>query len=200
MSAPRIFLNICLLTASLAMAAPSWAAASDDSKAKAPLSLEEIAARRKTIREELMMPSLAGIRNISYRVVGYKNFEPLDKLMGSKLAQLNVSATPLVQIKDEQKPFDALVQISFAKSGNNTIAELKVTQWVSLLRNSKLAVRAVTYSDKAYLPGNKAEQAVEQLTNEFVVDFLKANQKGFDAEKPGKAALSSAKAASSTKK
>jgi hypothetical protein len=68
------------------------------------------------------------------------------------------------------------VQISFLKSGNDSIAELKVIQWVSLLRDPSIKVRAVTYNNKTFFQG-KPEQAVEQLSNEFLIDYLKANQK-----------------------
>ncbi len=171
---------------SLASMTPALAAAADDSKSALPLTLEQMTAKRKAVREELMLPSLAGIKTIAYRVVGYKNFEPLDKIMASKLAKLDLPLTPLVKASSNTKA-DAIVQISFFKVGINNIAEIKVTQWVSLLRNPKILVRAVTWSDKTYFMGNKPEDAIDQLSTEFVVDFLKANQKSFDSEKGAKA-------------
>ncbi len=133
-----------------------------------------------------MLPSLAGIHSLAYRVVGYKNYEPLDKLMAAKLGQLDLPLTPVVKMKADSH-CDAIVQISLFKAGINTIAELKVTQWVSLIRDPKMQVRAVTYSDKTYFIGHKPDTAIEQLTNEFVVDFLKANQKNSNTDKNRKA-------------
>lgn len=183
MSARSFALSLCLLSAVLSACAAPSPAATADPKSPLPMSLEEISSKRKALREQLMLPSLSGIKTISYRVVGYKNYEPLEKIMGSKLDQLSIQKSSLMKSKDSPKPFDALVQITFSKSGLNTIAELKVIQWVSLVRNPKITCRATTYDNKLYLQGNKPEQAVEQLTNEFVIDFLKANQKSFDAEK-----------------
>lgn len=152
------------------------AAAENPAAGKLPMSMEEIASKRRSIREELMLPSLRGIKSISYRVVGYKDFQPLENLMASKLTELKLRQEALSQVKDKEKAFDAIVQISFLKSGNDSIAELKVIQWVSLLRDPSIKVRAVTYNNKTFFQG-KPEQAVEQLSNEFLIDYLKANQK-----------------------
>lgn len=160
---------------------PALSASSD----ALPMNMEEMKAKRQKVREDLMLPSLAGIRSISYRVVGYKNFEPLEKLMGSKLGQLNIPSNPVVKMESLKKTCDAIVQISFSQTGAHTIGELKVTQWVSLLRDPKNVVRAVTYSDKDYILGDKPEQLVEQLSNQFVIDFLKANQKAGKSKDSG---------------
>ena len=151
-----------------------------------PLSPDEVAQRRRAVREELMLPSLSGIRGIAYRVVGFKDDRPLEKYMAGKLEQLAITKIPLAKADGFYKDCDAVVQITFSKAGAHTIAELKVTQFVNLVRNPRIKVRAVTYSDKVYSVGLKPEQAIEQLCNEFVVDFLKANQKGFDPEKGSK--------------
>ena len=183
MSLNRVLL-VGILGLNLFAAAPQSAGAAGE---KLPMSMEEMKAKRQAIREELMLPSLNGIRSISYRVVGYKNYEPLEKLMGSKLAQLNIPCTPMLKMESLKKTCDAIVQISFSQTGAHTIGELKVTQWVSLLRNPKTVVRAVTYSDKDYVLGNKPEEVVEKLSNQFVIDFLKANQtKGGAAPAPKK--------------
>ncbi len=154
---------------------------------KAPLSLDEILEKRRSIRQELMVPSLEGIRGVAYRVVGYKSFEPLEKSMGDKLVHLGVPVVRLLDMKEGQKPVDAIVQITFFKAGNFNIGELTAVQWVSLLRNPKIKVRAVTYKDRMVLQHGKPLPAVESLTNQFVIDFLKANQKPASSEavKPG---------------
>jgi hypothetical protein len=163
-----------------------------ESAARLPLSIEEIAARRKAVREELMVPSLAGIRGIAYRVVGFKDFQPLEKIMAARLEHLSIKKIQLMKADGQYKDCDAVVQITFSRAGAHTIAELKVTQFASLLRNPKIVVKAVTYSDKVYSLGHKPEESVEKLCDEFVVDFLKANQKGFDAEKSSKSAATTA--------
>lgn len=164
-----------LLTSPVAQAA---------SESKPPMSLDEVSAKRRAVRQELMLPSLTGIHSIAYRVVGFKDYEPLEKIMGSKLAQLNISCDPMVKMASMKKGCDAIVQISFSKLGSHTVGELKVMQWATLERNPKIAIRAVTYSEKSFTKG-KPDSVVEELTNEFVVDYLKANQAGFgNAGKP----------------
>jgi hypothetical protein len=185
MSASKILVQVCLSAAALAVnIVPVLADNSTDlSKSPLPLSADEIASKRKAVRDELMVPSLAGIRGIAYRVVGFKDFQPLEKVMANKLSQLSITKIPLMKAEGNYKDCDAVVQITFSKLGSHTIAELKVTQFASLLRNPKIVVRAVTYSDKVYSMGYKPEESVDRLCNQFVIDFLKANQKTFDAGK-----------------
>lgn len=155
--------------------APSASAA--ESPKMPSMSVEEILEKRKAAREELMLPSLEGIRGVAYRVVGYKDYEPLEKAMGLKLANLNMPTVRFVEMKEGQKPVDAIVQVTFFKVGNLNIAELSVFQWVSLLRDPSKKVRAITYKDRHVVPHGKPLLAVESLTNQFVIDTLKANQK-----------------------
>ncbi|HEY9785609.1 MAG TPA: hypothetical protein V6D17_09430 [Candidatus Obscuribacterales bacterium] len=161
---------------SACLAAPEEAKGTKEPQA-VPLTMEEIKTKRKEARETLMLPSLEGVRGIAYRVIGYRNFEPLEKQLAAKLQQLDVPLFPASQLKEGDKPIDAIVQVSYYKTGNNTIAEMTVTQWASLLRSPKTKVRAVTYHDKLFLPGNRPEQALNELSDQFVIDFLKANQK-----------------------
>lgn len=143
----------------------------------APLSMEEIKAKRKEAREELMVPSLDGIRGIAYRVVGYKDFEPLESTLASKLKETGVPLFLATKLKGGEEPVDAILQISFYKTSSHTIADLTVTQWVSLLRDPKSKVRAVTYSDKVFISSHNPKEAIEQLGQDFVNDFLRANSK-----------------------
>lgn len=165
-------------------------------------SLEEIQSKRREIRERLMLPSLVGIKSLGYRVVGFKDYAPLEKAMANKLKQLSVHIEPVMEMKNDSS-CDALVQISFVKTGIHLTGDLKVTQWVSLDRNPKIHVKAVTYTEKSFAAGNNAEAAVNSLTEQFVVDFLKANQKDFnlpDADKgAGKTKSESKKKSKSNK-
>ena len=180
MSSKRNLLFAMLSLATLSSAAvPFTSTAAEEVKAPTPaLTLAEILAKRKEVREELMLPSLDGIRGLSFRVVGYKDYEPLEKLMGTKLQDLKLPTVRFVEMKEGQKPIDAIVQVTFFKAGNYNIAELNVIQWVSLLRDAKIKVRAITYKDRIVVPHGKPAMAVEHLTNQFVIDMLKANQKG----------------------
>lgn len=175
---------LCLfLFCSFSICAQAALSASESKGAGSALSLEEISAKRRTLREELMLPSLAGLQGIVYRVVGFKNYEPLEKHLAGKLAQLKIPAVPYLKAEAEKKPCDAILQISFFKTGSNTTGELKLIQWVSLLRNPKISVRAVTYDNKAFQRDARPETLIDELAGEFVLDYLKANQKGYNAEK-----------------
>ena len=168
----KLSLSVCAIAA---MIAPANAAGGAGPNVPA---LDEIQAKRQEIREKLMLPSLVGLKSLAYRVVGFKDYQPLEKEMGSKLKQLGMKIEPVMGMKNDRM-CDALVQITFVKTGVHTIGELKLTQWVTLERDPRIHVKAVTYSEKTYVLGNRAESAVSELTQQFVVDCLKANQKNF---------------------
>ncbi|MCC6980092.1 MAG: hypothetical protein IT343_17370 [Candidatus Melainabacteria bacterium] len=151
-------------TAALAESAPSL-----------PLTMEEIKAKRKEARENVMVPSLGGIRGIAYRVVGYKDFEPLENELGKILKETGVPLHVATKLKPGDNPVDAILQITFYKTASHTVADLSVTQWVSLMRDPKTQIKAVTYSDKVWLSSHNPKEAIAQLGNDFVHDFLKAN-------------------------
>ncbi len=140
-----------------------------------PLSLEEIQAKRKEARENLMLPSLEGIRGIAYRVVGYKDYAPLESELGGILKEAGVPLFVATNLKPGDSPVDAILHITFYKTANHTIAELSLRQWVSLLRDPKSKVQAVTYSDKVFLAAREPKEAVTKLGQDFVRDFKKAN-------------------------
>lgn len=164
-----------LLAASLGAAACVMPAMAES--APSALSIEEIQAKRKEAREALMVPSLEGIRGIAYRVVGYKDFEPLETELGGILKETGVPLFVATKLKPGDEPVDAILQVTFSKTSSHTIADLKVTQWVSLLRDPKLKVRAVTYGDKVFIASHNPKDAINQLGKDFVHDFLKANAK-----------------------
>ena len=89
------------------------------------------------------------------------------------------------KLKPGDAPVDAILQITFYKTANHTIAELSVRQWVSLLRDPKSKVQAVTYSDKVFLTAHEPKEAVTKLGQDFTRDFLKANS-GKSSAKSGK--------------
>lgn len=162
-----------------------------------PLSMEEIQAKRKEAREKLMVPSLEGIRGIAYRVVGYKNFQPLEDEMGGILKDIGVPLFVATNLKPGDSPVDAILQITFYQTANHTIAELSLRQWVSLMRDPKAKVQAITYTDKVFLSAHEPKQAVTKLSQDFVHDFLKANataakssdkREASDSKKPKKSA------------
>lgn len=177
MSLNKKFASLLLVSTISSICSVPAAFADHHEVGNAPLSMEEIKAKRKEAREELMVPSLDGIRGIAYRVVGYKDFEPLESTLASKLKETGVPLFLATKLKGGEEPVDAILQISFYKTSSHTIADLTVTQWVSLLRDPKSKVRAVTYSDKVFISSHNPKEAIEQLGQDFVNDFLRANSK-----------------------
>ncbi|MBC7997864.1 MAG: hypothetical protein IAF58_07970 [Leptolyngbya sp.] len=183
MSLNKKFASLLLVSTISTICSVPAAFADHHEVGNAPLSIDEIKAKRKETREELMVPSLDGIRGIAYRVVGYKDFEPLESILGGKLKEAGVPLFLATKLKGGEEPVDAILQISFFKTTSHTIADLTVTQWVSLLRDPKAKVRAVTYSDKVFIASHNPKEAVEQLSQDFVNDFLRANSKSTDKGK-----------------
>jgi len=141
--------------------------------------LKEIRTMRQSAREALMLPSLVGIRGLAYGIVGVKDADPLEKQMSSKLSDLGIPIVRLADLADGAKPIDAIVEIRVKRTDTDTILDLIVTEWVSLLRSPKTQVRAVTYRNQMIVPGTKCDAAISELSNQFVVDYLTANhQKG----------------------
>lgn len=166
-------------------------AASDEATAKAaaatttstsatakPPTLEEIKEVRRHAREEVMLPSLEGIRGFAYGVVGVKNRETFEKDMAAKFSELGLPMFKFSELTDGSKPVDAMVEVKIKKAGgSNVVVDFQVTQWVSLLRAPKKQVRAVTYHNQQVAPRTKCGTTVSTLSQQFVVDFLKANKK-----------------------
>ncbi|MEZ4546106.1 MAG: hypothetical protein R3C24_19720 [Cyanobacteriota/Melainabacteria group bacterium] len=87
--------------------------------------------------QDLMMPSLKGLRGISYGIPGHSPFPELDKVVARRLKQLPIKVH---NIKDCQsgdtKPVDGVLQLKVLAAGNNlTLVELTLTQWSQLSRD-----------------------------------------------------------------
>lgn len=177
-----ILMAVTAPTCSVAAETPS-AAAKKEAAAARFLTFDELVEKRKAIREQLYGPSLKGIRGVSYRVVGYKNYEPLERSFAKKLEATGIPVVSYLKLEEGYSPVDGILQITFYKAGNHTIGDLTLTQWTSLVRDPKIKVRAVTYKNRVELPGDKPQAIVDQLAEGFVADFLKANPKPAKAAK-----------------
>src|SRR5262249_51621072 len=150
-------------------------AAATDASSSVP-SKEEITSKRALVREKLMLPSLAGIRGLAYGLVGFENADQLEKQMGEKLGKLGIKLIPFSQLKEGTEPVEGLLHVHFMKLTKNAIAELTVSQWTTLVRSPKTKIRAITYRNRVFVPAANGEQAVTELTDQFVSDFEKANK------------------------
>jgi len=73
---------------------------------------------------------------------------------------------------------DGLLEIKINKVPTANYVQINLIQWVSLLRQPRTEVRAVTYHDSMLSDDANLNKAVYQLTEQFVIDVLKANQSG----------------------
>jgi hypothetical protein len=157
------------------LAEPTVASASP-TNVTAP-SLEELLTQRRNVRRELMLDSLKGIRGLGYGVIHADDTVTLNAMMQQKLKQLDISLYPFSALKPGVKPVDALLEIKVSKTPGANYVQINLFQWVSLIRPPKTEVRAVTYHDSLLSDDTDLDKSIAQLTDQFVIDFLRANQK-----------------------
>jgi hypothetical protein len=151
-------------------------AASETGKAELP-GANEIQTKRSAVRDQLMLPSLVGIRGLAFNVVGFKDGEKAEKQLGEKLKQVAVPVYAFGELKEGSSTVDAMLHIHFIKMGNYAVCELALHQWVSLLRSPRTKLRAITYRNRVFVPITGGDQAISELADQFVADFKKANKK-----------------------
>jgi hypothetical protein len=123
-----------------------------------------------------MVPSLKGLRGVAYGVVQSDNPAPLEAIMRDRLKQLDVPIHPFTALKPGIKPVDGLLEIKVVKVPTANYVRLAFIQWVSLLRQPKVETRAITYHDSRLVSDADVNTTVSELTDQFVIDALKANQ------------------------
>lgn len=191
-----------LCTPALAQAEPveekeAAPAADSEAGAKSSPGFEEMREHRQRLRQDLMMPSLKGLRGISYGIPGHNPFPELDKVVATRLKQLPIKVH---NIKDCQsgdtKPVDGVLQLKVLAAGNNlTLVELTLTQWSQLSRDPDIHTRAITYADQAITHNATVNDVAGKMVNQFVLDYLKVNSAG-DEKKSEKSEKRASKKAS----
>lgn len=159
--------------------------AADTAEAKKEIGLEDMREHRQMLRENLMLPSLKGLRGISYGIPGHNPFPELDKVVAARLKQLPIPVKKIEGLKSgDTKPIDAILQLKVLAAGDRTtVVELTLTQWSQLLRDPKLHSRSITYADQAVTHNSTVNDVAGKMINQFVLDYLKANG---DEKKGGK--------------
>ena len=152
-------------------------AAESEAGAKNSPGFEEMREHRQRLRQDLMMPSLKGLRGISYGIPGHNPFPELDKVVATRLKQLPIKVH---NIKDchsgDTKPVDGVLQLKVLAAGNNlTLVELTLTQWSQLSRDPNIHTRAITYADQAITHNATVNDVAGKMVNQFVLDYLKVN-------------------------
>ena len=141
------------------------------------LTVEDVNAKRNTVRRDLMLNSLKDMRGLAYGAIHADNSTELEKTMLQELKQLDIPLHPFSRLKTGAKPVDGLLEVKVSKVPTANYVQLNLFQWVSLLRQPKTEVRAVTYHDGMLCDDAGIDDAVAKLTDQFVIDVLKANQK-----------------------
>ncbi len=160
---------------------------SDDASGKTP-TIEEMHAHRRVLREDLMFPSLKGIRGVAFGVPGAHPEPELEKVVEGRLKQLPIMVKRYQDLEPGvTKPIDGFLQVKVLSAGPRfALVELTLTQWCALLRNPDINVRTITYHDQAVTNTKLVKETVISLVNQFVIDYMKANQsENSSADKTG---------------
>lgn len=95
----------------------------------------------------------------------------------------------------ETKPIDAFLQLKVLGAGDRfSVVELTLYQWCTLTRDPSISVKTITYTDQVVTSNTMIKDTCEKMLNQFVLDYLKANQAGskkeanVESEKSDKAA------------
>ncbi len=143
-----------------------------------PLSIEEMRVHRTKMRDDLMLPSLRGIRGLAFGIAGaYPEGIELHKALENRLTQLSI---PIKKLEDLEpgvtKPIDGVLQVKCLRTGKTSaLVEIFLTQWVTLDRDPKNGVRAITYTDQAVCGRNSIQETALHLINQFIIDFQRSN-------------------------
>lgn len=164
-----------LMSVSALLVTPAVSSA-ETKEAKAG-TIEEMRAHRRTLREDLMFPSLKGIRGLAYGVPGTHPEEDLDKVVEARLKELPIVVKRFQDCEPGvTKPIDGFLQVKVLGAGDRfSVVELTLTQWCALDRDPNIHVRTITYNDQAVSNHKLVKHTVESLLNQFVIDYMKAN-------------------------
>jgi hypothetical protein len=192
------------MSALLISSLPVSAEDNDSKEEKKPLSIEEMRTHRTSMRDELFLPSLKGIRGLAFGVAGsYPEGLELHKAIENRLKQLPILVKRIEELEPGvTKPVDGILQVKCLGAGARfALVELTLSQWCSLDRDPKVSIRTITYTDQAVCNRSLIKETADHLINQFVIDFQKVNNKvGVAPAEPAKATLKADEEPASKKK
>lgn len=138
--------------------------------------LAEMEGHRHKMRDDLMCPSLKGLRGISFGIPGHYADGTAEQTAMNKLKQLPIPVAKITELRHgETKPIDAILQVKVLETGaDSRLVELSLTQWTKLSRNGQ-EIKSVTYSDQTVTHKTTVNDTIGKMVNQFVLDFLKVN-------------------------
>jgi hypothetical protein len=180
-------LSIGLLAASCPLGALAEETTAASKESRKELNMEEMRSHRTLLRTDLMSPSLAGIRGITYGLPGHHPVTEMEKVVEVGLKQLPVQVSRFQDLKSgETKPVDAFLQLKVLGAGDRfSVVELTLHQWCTLSRDPNITVLTITYTDQAVTSNPLVKDTAEKMINQFVIDFLKANNGASKKETSG---------------
>ncbi len=147
-----------------------------ETKTEKSPTMAEMEGHRHKMRDDLMLPSLKGIRGLSFGIPGHYMDATAEQTLENKLKQLPIPVSKIKELKHgETKPVDAILQVKVLETGaNSRLVEISVTQWCKLMRNGQ-EVKTITYTDQAVTHKNSVNDTIGKMVNQFVLDYMKAN-------------------------
>ncbi len=194
-------LAISALLISPARAAGESEAAAGSEKSKP--SIEEMRGHRRLMRDELMIPSLKGIRGIAFGVPGHSPKDlQLEEAIEGRLKQLPILVKKYQDLENGvTKPIDAFLQIKCLGAGTRfAVVELTLTQWCSLNRDPNITARTITYTDQAVSSQSMMKNTALTMVDQFIIDYQKANSVGYKLPSSSMASTASTTSSESTDK
>jgi len=172
-------LALLALSSLLISSAPAFAQDSDTkSSDRKEASIEDMRSHRQTMRDDLFLPSLKGIRGLAFGMAGaYPDGLELDKALEGRLKQLPILVKKYEELEPGvTKPIDGVLQIKCLGAGpRHAMVELTLSQWTSLVRDPSISSRTITYTDQAVCHRSSIKETAVHLINQFIIDFQKAN-------------------------
>lgn len=169
-----IAISALLISPVKAEAQETEAAAGTDKKP----SIEEMRGHRRVLRDDLMIPSLKGIRGIAFGVPGHSPKDSqLEQAIEGRLKQLPIVVKKYQELENGiSKPIDGFLQVKCLGAGREfAVVELTLTQWCNLARDPNINVRTITYTDQAVSSHAMLKHTAMSMVDQFVIDFQKAN-------------------------
>src|SRR6516225_7409560 len=120
MKVKRLYAIAILLAAAVPVGSP-WRTqaesrvATTSSASEKTLTVDDVNAKRNTVRRDLMLDSLKDMRGLAYGAIHAENSAELEKTMVQKLKQLDIPLHPFSRLKTGAKPVDGLLEVKVSK-------------------------------------------------------------------------------------
>ncbi len=130
-----------------------------------------------SLRYRLYGPTLQGARKILF---GYIGPSELQDRVNSKISQCNVETIQINSPSNKNYQFDEqqdlFILITAKSVSDSYVVKLALQQQFALPKKPDFLVLATTYENTLDVPKNELKKGIDKVLDQFVIDFLKANQ------------------------